>query len=217
LLRADLPDGSPASRDLDSIVDAVDRAAGVTKMVLAFSRKHPGEKRLLNLNQVIHGLEPMMRQLIKDRVDVRLQLEVRLASVRADQGQMEQVLVNLATNARDAMPDGGAMVIATGHRTVETATAATGLLPAGDYVTLTVSDEGTGMSPDVVSRIFEPFFSTKSKDRGVGLGLAIVHGIVTDMGGCVLVESTEGRGSTFTVLLPWTHAWAEPPTSGART
>jgi signal transduction histidine kinase len=217
LVRSDLPDGSPASGDLDRIVDAVDRAAGVTKMVLAFSRKQPGEKRLLSLNQVIHGLEPMLRQLIKDQVDVRLQLDAGLASVRADQGQMEQVLVNLATNARDAMPDGGAMLIATAHRSVDAVTPATGVLSAGDYVALTVSDEGIGMSPDLVSRIFEPFFSTKPKNRGLGLGLAIVHGIVTDMGGRVLVESAEGRGSTFTVLLPRAHAWADPPTSAADT
>jgi PAS domain S-box-containing protein len=217
LLRADLPDGSPASGDLDHIVDAVDRASGVTKMVLALSRKQPGEKRLLNLNQVIEGLEPMLRQLIKDQVKVRLSLDAGLASVWADQGQMEQVLVNLATNARDAMPDGGALVIATAHRSVDAAGPATGALPAGDYVSLTVSDEGTGMGPDVVSRIFEPFFSTKPKDRGLGLGLAIVHGILTDMGGSVLVHSTKGKGSTFTVLVPRAHASAGHPTSGART
>jgi PAS domain S-box-containing protein len=210
-LRADLPDGSPARGDLDRIVEAVDRATGVTKMILAFSRKQPGEQRLLNLSQVVQGLGPMLRQLIKDQVDVRLQLDAGLASVRADQGQMEQVLVNLATNARDAMPDGGVMVIATANRAVNTAGPASGGLPRGDYVALTVSDEGTGMSPDVIPRIFEPFFSTKPKDRGLGLGLAIVHGIVTDMGGCVLVESVEGRGSTFTVLLPRAYAWAEPP------
>jgi PAS domain S-box-containing protein len=202
LLRSDLPDGSPARGDLDQIVGAVDRAAGVTGKVLAFSRKQPGQKRLLDLNLVIHELEPMLRQLMKDRVEVRLQIESWLWAVRADQGQMEQVLVNLVTNARDAMPDGGVLGITTANRTLATVSAATGALSPGDYVALSVADKGTGMSQAVLSRMFEPFFSTKTADRGIGLGLAIVHGIVTDMDGRVLVESTEGQGSTFTVLLP---------------
>jgi PAS domain S-box-containing protein len=202
LLRSDLPDGSPAIGDLDQIVDAVERAAGVTGKVLAFSRKQPGQKRLLDLNLVIRELEPMLRQLMKDQVEVRLKLESGLWMVRGDQGQMEQVLVNLATNARDAMPEGGVIAVATANRAIGAVTQETGQLPPGDYVALVVTDQGTGMDRNLVAWIFEPFFSTKAKDRGMGLGLAIVHGIVTDMDGCVVVESTEGQGSTFTVLLP---------------
>jgi PAS domain S-box-containing protein len=202
ILRADLPAGSPASADLDQILRAVDRAAAVTGKVLAFSRKQPGQMKILDLNGVVTGLEPMLRQVIKDQVEVRLELANGLWPVRADQGQMEQVVVNLSTNARDAMPDGGVIRITTTNRTIAAATTEPGAVPPGDCVSLTVSDQGTGMSPALIARIFEPFFSTKSKDRGIGLGLSIVHGIVTDVGGRVVVESAEGRGSTFTMLLP---------------
>jgi PAS domain S-box-containing protein len=200
LLRSEMPDGSEAGTDLDHIVEAVDRAAGVTRKVLAFSRKQPAARRLLDINTVVRGLEPMLRNLIKDQVEVRQDLDPGLWRVRADHGQMEQVLVNLATNARDAMPEGGVLRVATANRTIAQAAAAG--LPPGDYVELTLADEGAGMSPAVSARIFEPFFSTKAKDRGMGLGLSIVHGIVSDMGGRVLVESAEGEGSTVTVRLP---------------
>jgi PAS domain S-box-containing protein len=202
LLRSELPDESPASGDLDQIVAAVDRAAGVTGKVLAFSRKQPGQMQRLDLNLMVRELEPMLRHLVKDQVEVRLQLEPDLWAVRADQGQLEQVLVNLGTNARDAMPGGGEIRIATANRTLGTGTATPEALPPGDYVALAVSDLGVGISPALMDRIFEPFFSTKPKDRGMGLGLAIVHGIVTDLNGRVLVDSREGQGSTFTVLLP---------------
>ena len=197
LLRSELPENSPAAVDLDQMTAAVDRATAVTGKVLAFSRKQPGHKTLLDLNVVVRETEPMLRQLMTDQVEVRLDLEPGLWPIRGDQGQLEQVLVNLATNARDAMPEGGAIVVTTANRSL-----VTGPPRPGDHVALVVTDHGTGMSPAVISRIFEPFFTTKPKDRGMGLGLPIVRGIVADLDGRVVVDSAEGQGSTFTVLLP---------------
>jgi len=199
LLRSELPEVSAAGRDLDQILKAVDRAAGVTAKVLAFSRKQPGQVQVLDLNAVIGGLAPILRHLMKDQVEVQLDLGRGLWPVRADQGQIEQVVVNLATNARDAMPDGGVISIRTANRAVSGAPEAT---QPGECVELSVADRGCGVSAELVARIFEPFFSTKPKDQALGLGLSIVHGIVTEAGGRVLVDSEEGRGSTFTVLLP---------------
>jgi two-component system, cell cycle sensor histidine kinase and response regulator CckA len=137
-------------------------------------------------------------------VDLQLRLEAGLPAVRADRGQMEQVLVNLATNARDAMPDGGVLEIATSARAIDSVAPETGGLPPGEYVSVVVKDTGTGISPDILGRIFEPFFSTKVAGTGMGLGLAMVHGIVLDSGGRVLVDSEVGLGSSFTILLPRT-------------
>ncbi len=180
----------------------MDRAASVTGRILAFSRRQPVRRKRLDLNAVIDDVRPMLHHVARDPVEVRLRLDPSLWPVRADQGQMEQVLVNLVTNAGDAMPEGGVIEVATANRTIASPTPATGDLPPGDYVALTVADRGIGMSPEVVSRIFEPFFSTKPANRGLGLGLAVVRGVVSDTDGRVLVESSEGRGSTFTVLLP---------------
>jgi PAS domain S-box-containing protein len=202
LLRSELPDGSPAGSDVDHIVAAVDRAAAVTGKVLAFTRKQPGEKVVLDLNLVVRELEPMLRQLMTDQVAVRLDLDPGLWPVRADQRQLEQVLVNLATNARDAMPAGGEILIRTENLPQAPEPSVAGSPWFGDGVSVRVVDRGGGMSPAVMARIFEPFFTTKPKDRGLGLGLAIVRGIVADLDGRVLVESAEGQGSTLTVLLP---------------
>jgi PAS domain S-box-containing protein len=209
LLVSDVPESSPARSDLDQVVNAVDRAAAVTKKVLAFSRKQSGGWVLLDLNAVVSGLEPMLRQLMKDQVEVHVDLEAGLWPVRADQGQIEQVLVNLATNGRDAMPDGGRLRIVTSNRTLEPATVVAGLRP-GDYVAVVVTDAGIGMPAEILARIFEPFFTTKPKQRGIGLGLSIIQGIVSDADGGILVDSTVGKGTSVTVLLPR----AEAATSG---
>jgi PAS domain S-box-containing protein len=201
LLRSDLPEASAAGRDLDQILKAVDRAAGVTGRVLAFSRKQPGQVKILDLNAVIEGLAPILKHLMKDQVEVRLNLGPGLWPVRADQGQIEQVVVNLTSNACDAMPGGGVIIIQTANRPSADASETAATQP-GDWVELSVADRGCGMSADLVTRIFEPFFSTKPKDQALGLGLSIVHGIVADAGGRVLVDSDEGRGARFTVLLP---------------
>jgi PAS domain S-box-containing protein len=211
LLHSELGEGSPASADLAQMMKAVDRASSVTQKVLAFSRKQPGRRARLDLNDVVRDLRPMFGHLLKDQVEVRLSLDPSLWPIQADHGQMEQVLINLATNARDAMPDGGALSITTANRTFTGDGADPRSLPAGEYVAVEMRDEGVGMSAEVLSHIFEPFFSTKPQDRGLGLGLAIVHGIIADLDGRVLVESAAGRGSTFTVLVPRGRASAAPP------
>ena len=200
LLLEDVPRPSLAEKDLLGIEQGVDRAAGVTKKLLAFSRRQAVQRTVLDLNSVLADLEPLIRHLVTDRIEVRTACSPSLWPVTADLGQMEQVIINLATNARDAMPQGGSLRISTANRIF---TPPDGGLPAsGDYVFLSVSDDGEGIPPDAMPRIFEPFFSTKRKDKGIGLGLAMVHGIVAQSSGHILVESREGRGTTFSILLP---------------
>jgi nitrogen-specific signal transduction histidine kinase/ActR/RegA family two-component response regulator len=196
LLQADVQPRSPAAVDLASIQAAVDRAAGVTRKLLAFSRKQTVQPVTLNLTEVVHGIEPILRQILGSRITLTTVCPAGLWSVLADPGQIEQVVLNLATNARDAMAEGGTVTLSlvnargTGHDS------------SRDEVALRVADTGTGMPPDVRERIFEPFFSTKARDKGMGLGLAMAHGIVTQSGGRIEVDSVEGQGSTFTVFLP---------------
>lgn len=201
LLADELPSGTRAGEDLHNIQQASDKAAGITKKLLGLSRNQSVQRRTLRLNDVVRGLKPILRQLLTDRIEVRLELDPDAGLVKADQGQMEQVLINLATNARDAMPTGGVLRVRTANLSVGEAAGPT-KVPPGDYVTLAVMDEGAGMSADVRARVFEPFFTTKPQERGMGLGLAMVHDIVMESGGRIAVESEPGRGSTFTVLLP---------------
>jgi PAS domain S-box-containing protein len=211
LLQSELGGESPAASDLGQIMKAVDRASAVTQKVLAFSRKQPGRRTLLDLNDVVRDLRPMLGHLMKDHVEVRLALDPGLWAVRADQGHIEQVVVNLATNARDAMPDGGVLQITTANRTVQADSGDPRSLPAGDYATLAVTDEGTGIPEALHARIFEPFFSTKPQDRSLGLGLSVVHGIISDLDGRVVVESAAGAGATFTVFVPRAAADSSRP------
>ncbi len=203
LLRADLPRDASCQADLANMELAVDRASTVTRKLLAFSRRQAVQPTVLDLNAVLSDLQPIFRQLMTDNVNVRLETERELWRVKADQGQIEQVVVNLATNARDAMPRGGPLRIVTKNQRVEATRPLDGL-PPGDFVALEVIDAGTGMDDGVRARIFEPFFSTKPKDRGVGLGLAMVHGIVTRAGGHVMVETAPGQGTTFRLFFPRT-------------
>jgi PAS domain S-box-containing protein len=203
LLRADLPPDASCQADLVSMEQAVDRASTVTRKLLAFSRRQAVQPTVLDLNVVLSDLQPIFRQLMTDNVNVHLESDRELWRVKADQGQLEQVVVNLATNARDAMPRGGPLRIVTRNQRVEAAQLSDGL-PPGDFVALEVIDVGTGMDDAVRARIFEPFFSTKPKERGIGLGLAMVHGIVTRAGGHVMVESAPGQGTTFRIFFPRT-------------
>ncbi|MDO8837151.1 MAG: response regulator [Vicinamibacterales bacterium] len=199
LLQGDVPPNSAAAADLHGIEQAVDRAAAVTKKLLAFSRKQAVQRTVIDLNVVVTDLAPLLRQLVTNSIEVRLLCAPDLWPVRADKGQLEQVLINLVANARDAMPDGGAISVSTSNRDAASLPAGT---PPGDWVELVVRDPGVGMPAEIQKRIFEPFFSTKPKEKGMGLGLAMVHGIVTQSRGFVAVESEEGRGTTFRVLLP---------------
>jgi PAS domain S-box-containing protein len=208
LLRETISPESPAAEDLAQIEQSVERAAAVTRKLLAFSRRQAVQRSALDLNGVLLDLQPLLRQLLTDRIEVRLDLDPDLWRIKADQGQIEQVVVNLVTNARDAMAEGGPLLVATANRSIAAVAPDTGGLPPGDYVALVVNDQGTGMSPEVRARIFEPFYSTKPRDRGMGLGLAMVHGIVVNSGGYIAVDSTPGHGTTLTVLLPRTRDMA---------
>jgi two-component system, cell cycle sensor histidine kinase and response regulator CckA len=206
LLKDELDPDSAAASDLAHIQHAVDRSASITRRVLAFSRRQVALPTALDLTAVVGELLPILRQTVTPLVRLRLELEPRLWPVHGDRGQMEQVLVNLAANARDAMPGGGVLSIATSNRVVATVSASTARLPPGDYVALCVRDEGVGMTPEVRERIFEPFFSTKSATGGMGLGLAMVQDIVQGSKGRIVVESAPDRGAVFTILLPRTEA-----------
>jgi PAS domain S-box-containing protein len=196
----------PIGRDLQEIVFAAERAAALTRQLLAFSRKQHVNPRPMSLNDIVKGIEPMLRRLLGENIAIRTALDPATRSVLADPIQIEQVVLNLAVNARDAMPTGGILRIDTGNVSIDDAAARDrGDLPAGEYARLTVTDTGVGMTPDVRARIFEPFFTTKDRGHGTGLGLAAVHGIVKQLGGTIDVESEPAHGTTFTIYLPWTE------------
>jgi PAS domain S-box-containing protein len=185
------------------IREAGQRAAALTRQLLAFSRKQVLQPKVINLNQVITEMETMLRRLIGEDVRLRLSLSTHLLNVRADPSQMQQVVLNLSVNARDAMPQGGLLTINTHNVRFTRPELRQNLsVPAGHYVCLTVSDSGSGMSPEVQTHIFEPFFTTKGPGKGTGLGLSTVYGIVQQTNGHILFSSEEGRGTTFQVYLP---------------
>ena len=203
LASAALRPEDPLRKDIDQIHKAGERAAALTRQLLAFSRQQVLEPRVLDPNQIAAELEQMMRRLLGEDVALRLEPGSHVGHVWADRGQLEQVLMNLVVNARDAMPSGGEITIATSAVEIDAASAALHPdLTAGSYVRLTVSDTGEGMSPATLARLFEPFFTTKVKGKGTGLGLSTVYGIVRQSGGHVLVTSEPGRGATFDVYLP---------------
>jgi signal transduction histidine kinase/ActR/RegA family two-component response regulator len=200
LLVRDLPSGNPRVREsAEGIVEAAHRAVGVTRQLLTLSRKKLLRPEVLSLNRVVQDLGKLLARAIGERIELSTRLQDGLWPVIADADQLAQVLLNLAVNARDAMPDGGPLSVATGNLDLAEASSDLGL-PAGRYVTLEVKDGGCGMTEDVRARIFEPFFTTK--ETGTGLGLATVYGIVRQAGGAIRVESRPGGGSTFTVHLP---------------
>ncbi len=193
----------PDARAAFEIQQAADRAAALTHQLLAFSRRQTLQPRVLDLNAIVRGLEKMLRRVLSENVDVVIHTGPGLGFVKADPVQMEQVLLNLVVNARDAMPRGGRLTIATAPTEVaedfghdET------LVRAGSYVTLSVGDDGVGMDAATRARIFEPFFTTKEVGKGTGLGLATVYGIIKQSSGHIEVESEPGRGTIFRVSLP---------------
>jgi PAS domain S-box-containing protein len=203
LLRKRLPDDPRMLKYADDILKAAYRAAGLTRQLLAFSRKQVLQPRVLDLNAVVADMERMLRRLIGEDVELVTILAKDAPHVRADAGQLEQVLMNLAVNARDAMPRGGRLLIETGTALFDEKIASTHPdVSPGRYAVLAVGDTGHGMTPEVQARIFEPFFTTKEAGKGTGLGLATVHGVVRQSGGHIFVRSEPGRGSAFEVYLP---------------
>ncbi len=203
--------GEPAKPQVEQVLEAGRHAGRLTRQLLAFSRKQILQPVVMDLNHAVSELETMLGRLLPENIELRTRLYPVLAWVRADPGQIEQVLLNLVINARDAMPDGGKLVIETSHVQIEEgSTPEHALLGPGPYVRLTVSDTGIGMDKATQARIFEPFFTTKGPEKGTGLGLATVYGIVKQSGGHVSVESEVGTGSTFTVYLPAAKPVAEP-------
>ena len=209
-LRAITNDDERAGTELNEIQGAAERASRLTRQLLAVSRQQPSQPRVVDLNEVVSGAGKMLRRLLGEDVELVTLLEQNPWPVRVDPGHIEQVLVNLAVNARDAMPEGGKLKVSTGRRSVTG-----GKLP-GDYTVLVVEDDGTGMPEEVQARVFEPFFTTKAPGRGTGLGLSTCYGIVTQFGGHISVDSEEGRGTRFEVLLPRAAGKATTTTPSAR-
>jgi two-component system, cell cycle sensor histidine kinase and response regulator CckA len=195
--------GHSPEDELTEIMRASERAASLTRQLLAFSRKQVLQPCLLDLDQVITGIAPMLERLIGEDIEVVTGLARDLGMVRADPGQLEQVLVNLAVNARDAMPDGGVLTLRAENLEVRAGErSAPDRVPVGRYVLLTVADTGCGMSPEVRDRVFEPFFTTKALGKGTGLGLSTVYGIVEQSGGMIWVDTAPGRGTAFSMCFP---------------
>ena len=196
------PDG-PMSHDVDQVLAAARRASALTRQLVMFSRKDVATPEVLDLNEVVFDMEKLLRRVIDSNIEVSTELRAPLWPVVMDVGQLEQVIMNLALNARDAMPDGGTLTLSTGHAIVdaETARMKAGLRP-GAYVVLTVRDTGCGIPEDVGARVFEPFYTSKDKGHGTGLGLATVFGIVKRADGYIAFDSDPGFGTSFHVHLP---------------
>ena len=203
VIKRSLVTGNSLYEYAEEIEKASQRAVALTRQLLAFSRQQVLEPVVLDLNTLVAEMEKMLPRLIGEDIDLNLVLNPSISQVKADPGQLEQVLMNLAVNARDAMPDGGKLTIQTADAEIDVAFAREhpGSFP-GKYVILAVKDTGMGIDPETQAQIFEPFFTTKGRDKGTGLGLATVYGVVKQSNGYINVESEKGKGSTFTIYLP---------------
>jgi PAS domain S-box-containing protein len=216
VMLARMAPGEPLRNSAEEIQKAGARGVLLTRQLLAFSRKDVATFEILDVPEVVRGVESLLQRLLGDDVRLVTKTSGAALSVRADRGQIEQVLANLAVNARDAMPHGGDLRIEVREFQVTADDPKQARdLPPGPYVLLAVSDQGTGMGPEVLSHLFEPFFTTKDQGKGTGLGLSVVYGIVRQTGGDILVESEVGRGSTFRILLPWSGGPSAPGAGGA--
>ncbi len=212
---ATLTEGDPLRRKVSEIQAAGQRAANLTKQLLAFSRKQILKPQVLELNGVVSGISQMLQRLLGEDIQILLHLDAGLGQVQADPTQLEQVLMNLAVNARDAMPDGGQLVIESHNIELDQTTASLQGVPPGRYVVLVVSDTGCGMDEQTKTRVFEPFFTTKEVGKGTGLGLSMVLGVVQQSGGTVTIYSELGIGTTFKIYLPRLDAAVTPRTEPA--
>jgi PAS domain S-box-containing protein len=203
LLALAIPDDSPLRHNTDEIKAAAQRGADLTRQLLAFGRRQVLAPETLDLNQTVATIEKLLRRVIGEDIELATELDPDLGAVRADPSQIEQVLLNLGINGRDAMPQGGVLTLRTGNVEIKSLEEVSPLgLVDGDYVMLEIEDSGVGIDEEIKDRIFEPFFTTKSRSKGSGLGLATVYGIVHQSGGQIEVQSEPGHGSRFRILLP---------------
>ena len=197
LIAASLPDEHPARKQTNQILSAAHRSSSLTRQLLAFSRKQVLTPQIIDCNALVTETSNMVRRLIAENIDLRVQLSPDLWHIKADPDQIVQVIINLCVNARDAMPNGGTLTLSTRNFNLDQG-----------FVELSVADTGIGIAAELQEKLFEPFFTTKQRGQGTGLGLATVYGIVQQSGGSIRVESQPGHGATFTILLPRT---AEQP------
>jgi two-component system, cell cycle sensor histidine kinase and response regulator CckA len=204
--------GNPLYPKIEAIHQATDRATTLTRQLLAFSRKQLLELKVVDLNIIVEDIERLLRPLIGENVELLTQLTPDLGRTRADAGQIEQVIMNLVVNSKDAMPSGGKITIKTANAKLnhEDVRREYSYIHPGQYVVLSVTDTGDGMDKETQLRIFEPFFTTKEKGKGTGLGLSTVYGIIKQSGGYVLVESEPRQGTTFRIYLPRVEDALEP-------
>jgi two-component system cell cycle sensor histidine kinase/response regulator CckA len=214
-LLSGLPAEDPQRPVAEEISLAARRATSLTRQLLAFSRQRPPQSQVLDLNRCVSDLCVMLRRLIGSDVELVTMLAPTAGSIRADPAQIEQLILNLVINARDAMPTGGQLTIQSHHVVISRASDGSNVRP-GDYVRLAVSDTGCGMSTETKARIFEPYFTTKEEGHGTGLGLATVYGIVMQQEGAISVDSSPGEGATFTIYLPRIGAAPETAALTAR-
>jgi len=210
LLAAELRGDSRQLEDVEEIRKAARRAAALTRQLLSFSRKEVLEPKIIDVNDVVMNLDKMLRSLISENIELKTMLADDIEAARVDPNQLEQVIMNLAINARDAMPEGGTLTVETANATLDDdyASRHVSVIP-GDYVMIAVTDTGCGMSEEIKARIFEPFFTTKPAGRGTGLGLSTVYGIVKQSGGNIWLYSEPGKGTTFKIYLPAIEALPE--------
>ncbi len=203
MLSEDINPGDPMKKRIDAIIESAERAAALTKQLLAFSRKQVIAPKVIDINEVLGKTEKMLQRLLGEDIELINKATEAVWAIKADVSQIEQIVMNLAVNARDAMPQGGKLIIETSNQTLEAGHSHGAIeIEAGDYVVLAVSDTGFGMTPDVQRRIFEPFFTTKELGKGTGLGLATVYGNMKQNQGAVTVYSEVGHGTTFKLYFP---------------
>jgi CheY-like chemotaxis protein len=212
LLLESIGDADEQRADAEEIIRAAERAGGLTRQLLAFSRRQVLLPKVLDLNALVADVDRFLRRLIGENIELVTHLEGEIPHVKLDPSQLEQLVINLAVNARDAMPRGGRLTMKTSNLEIgpDGDPSHPGIAPAR-YVTLSVRDAGVGMTPHTMSKIFEPFFTTKEAGKGTGLGLAMVYGIVQQSGGDIRVESHPGKGSTFTIYFRQVDEALDPP------
>ena len=203
-------DRKKAARSINAVMQAAERGATLTQQLLAFSRRQKLQGRVVNLVDLIDQLEPLIERTAGGIVDVEIVRQEKTCNARIDPTQAELAIINILLNARDAMPNGGKIVIEVKNRSIEAGDKGFGELEAGNYVAVTICDEGTGMSPEVLTRVTEPFFTTKDQGKGTGLGLSMVYGFMKQSGGSLRIQSEEGRGTTISMLFPCENAKADP-------